>query len=85
LPRRSDLMTAPLPRVLAGNTLRHLEQLIGGLTAGVILIDLAGAIIWANDAALAMHGAEKVDDLGGTADAYATRFSLRKRSEKRVA
>lgn len=61
---------------LAGGSLRHLEQLIGGLTAGVILLDLSGTIIWANDAALAMHGVADIAGLGGTADEYARRFAL---------
>jgi PAS domain S-box-containing protein len=69
-------MAAPLPTSLAGGTLRHLEQLIDGLTAGVILIDLSGTIIWCNDAALGMHGIEKAEDLGGTADEYVKRFAL---------
>ena len=69
-------MAEPLTTSLAGGTLRHLEQLIGGLNAGVILIDLSGAIIWCNDAALTMHGATKPEDLGSTADDYARRFAL---------
>jgi PAS domain S-box-containing protein len=78
-------MTQPLPRVLTGNTLLHLEQLISGLTAGVILVDLSGTILWANDAALAMHGVGKLEDLGATADEYATRFSLSLRNGHRLA
>jgi PAS domain S-box-containing protein len=78
-------MTQPLPRVLSSNTLLHLEQLISGLTAGVILVDLSGTILWANDAALAMHGVGKLKDLGATADEYATRFSLSLRSGHRLA
>lgn len=69
-------MAAPLPTSLAGGTLRHLEQLIDGLTAGVILIDLSGTIIWCNDAALGMHGIENAQELGGTADEYVKRFAL---------
>ncbi len=67
---------ATLPSQLAGGTLRHLEQLIGGLTAGVILLDLSGAIIWANEAALAMHGVRDLAGLGATADEYAGKFAL---------
>jgi PAS domain S-box-containing protein len=69
-------MAEPLPTSLAGGTLRHLEQLIGGLSAGVILIDLSGTIIWCNDAALAMHGVTEAEELGGTADEYTRRFAL---------
>lgn len=78
-------MTDPIPRGLAGNTLKHLEQLIGGLSAGVILIDLTGSILWANEAALKMHGLETLDGLGRTADEYATRFALKLRNGQRLA
>lgn len=83
--RRSTGMANPLSRVLARDTLTHLEQLIGGMTAGVILIDLAGTIIWANDAALVMHGVDKLEGLGGNADTYAQRFALRFRNGHRLA
>lgn len=83
--QRSSSMTDPLPCVLAGNTLRHLEQLIGGMTAGVILIDIAGTIIWANDAALVMHGVKTVAALGATADEYAQLFALSFRNGHRLA
>jgi PAS domain S-box-containing protein len=69
-------MSVPIPKTLAGGTLRHLEQLIDGLSAGIMLIDLSGAIVWCNDAALTMHGAAEAADLGGTADEYAKRFAL---------
>lgn len=78
-------MPDPLPRVLASNTLLHLEQLISGLSAGVILLDLSGSIIWANDAALTMHGVKRLDELGLTADGYATRFALSLRNGHRLA
>ncbi|VWX48430.1 PAS domain-containing protein [Novosphingobium sp. 9U] len=78
-------MVDPYPHRLAGNTLRHLEQVIGGLSAGVILVDLAGTILWANDAALAMHGVKAISELGATADEYAMRFALSLRNGKRLA
>ena len=78
-------MADPLPPTLAGNTLRHLEQLIGDLTSGIILIDLSGTIVWANDAALRMHGVEQLGELGANADEYATRFALRLRNGYRLA
>jgi PAS domain S-box-containing protein len=78
-------MAFPLPKVLAGDTLRHLEQLIGEMSAGVILIDLAGTILWANGAALAMHGVNGLEGLGGTADRYAQIFALRFRNGHRLA
>ncbi|WP_425229255.1 PAS domain S-box protein [Sphingomonas sp.] len=65
-------------------TLRHLEQLIAGLTAGVILVDPVGSIIGANDAALRMHGVGKAQELGATADDYCQRFCLRLRDGRRL-
>ena len=66
-------------------SLRHLEQLVDGLTAGVILVDPSGAILSANPAALAMHGCTDVKALGDTADDYCQRFSLRHRNGHRLA
>lgn len=63
-------------------TLRHLEQLMAQLLDGVILIDPAGTILGANDAALRMHGVGTADELGGTAEGYAERFSLRSRDHR---
>jgi PAS domain S-box-containing protein len=58
-------------------TLRHLDQLIAQLLDGVILLDPTGTILSANEAALRMHGVTSTADLGGTAEGYAERFSLR--------
>ena len=57
--------------------LRHLQQLMGQLLEGVILIDLSGTILSANEAALQMHGTNHLADLGSTIEDYATRFQLR--------
>ena len=65
-------------------TLRHLEQLMAGLTAGIILVDPSGVLIGANDAALRMHGVTKPDQLGATADDYCQRFCLRRRNHQRL-
>jgi PAS domain S-box-containing protein len=78
-------MSQPLPGVLASSTLQHLEQLIGALSAGVILLELGGDIIWANQAVLTMHGVGRVEDLGATADEYAQRFALSMRNGQRLA
>jgi PAS domain S-box-containing protein len=59
---------------------RQLQQIIAGLTDGVILLDPDQSIRWANDAALAMHGVAQVSDLGADAKAYAQRFALRYRN-----
>lgn len=54
------------------------------MTAGVILVDPAGAILSANPAALAMHGVTKASALGATADEYCQRFCLRQRNHHRL-
>ena len=65
-------------------TLRHLEQLMAGLTAGVILVDPSGVLIGANEAALRMHGVTAQEQLGATADDYCQRFCLRRRNRQRL-
>lgn len=64
--------------------LRHLRQIIAGLDEGVILIDPDETLLWANAAALAMHGVERLEDLGDTVDAYRARFQLRYRNNHRL-
>ena len=64
--------------------LRHLRQIIVGLDEGVILIDPDQSLLWANDAALAMHGVEDIAELGATVDDYRSRFQLRYRNNHRV-
>ena len=64
--------------------LRHLRQIIGGLDEGVILIDPDQGLLWANPAALAMHGVDRIDALGATVDEYRDRFQLRYRNNHRL-
>jgi len=54
----------------------QLQQIIAGLTEGVIIIHPDQTIAWANDTALALHGAKDVRDLGGTVSGYRGRFEL---------
>ncbi|RYD61391.1 MAG: PAS domain-containing protein, partial [Sphingomonadales bacterium] len=75
-------MITPSAKPLHAPTLHHLEQLMTGLLEGVILMDPTGVILSANPAALAMHGVKAVEDLGDTADAYASRFRLRYRDRR---
>ncbi|MCP1418688.1 PAS domain S-box-containing protein [Pseudomonas laurylsulfativorans] len=63
---------------------RQLQQIIAGLSDGVILLDPDQSILWANEAALTMHGVEQVSDLGANARAYAKRFVLRYRNNHGV-
>ena len=69
-------MAAPPEHADRQPNLRHLEQLMAQLLDGVILLDTAGVILSVNAAALAMHGVDKAEDLGGTAEDYARRFKL---------
>lgn len=61
---------------------RQLQQIIVGLTDGIILVATDKKIIWANDAALAMHGVSTVKELGGTATDYRRRFVLHYRNNR---
>ncbi|RYY10257.1 MAG: PAS domain S-box protein, partial [Alphaproteobacteria bacterium] len=80
--------SAPMPTIndptAVHPTLRHLEQLMAQLLDGVIVVDPAGTILSANDAALRMHGVRKITDLGGTAEGYAARFSLRSSDQREL-
>jgi nitrogen fixation/metabolism regulation signal transduction histidine kinase len=49
---------------------RQLEQIIAGLTEGVLLIDPDRSIVWANETALTIHGVEHLRDLGADATQY---------------
>ncbi len=64
--------------------LRHLRQIIAGLDEGVILIDPDQSLLWANAAALKMHGVGDIAELGATVDEYRNRFQLRYRNNHRL-
>lgn len=57
-----------------------LQQVIAGLTDGIVLIEPDQRIAWANDAALAMHGTQDIAGLGSDVDGYRERFRLRFRN-----
>ena len=64
---------------------RHqLQQIVAGLTEGVIIVDADQALIWANPAALKMHGVASLADLGTTVDAYRERFNLQYRNNHKL-
>jgi PAS domain S-box-containing protein len=63
---------------------RQLQQIIVGLTEGVILVGTDRKILWTNDAALAMHGVSRAHGLGSTAAGYRRRFPLRYRNNRPV-
>lgn len=82
----TDLVSAvPVLKSLRDSVdLRHLRQIITALDEGVMLIDPDQTILWANAAALGMHGVEAVEDLGTTVDEYRERFQLRYRNNHRL-
>ena len=80
--RWATRMSETIPRQRADR--RQLQQIIAGLTEGVILVDPDQGIVWANDAALAMHGVKTVEELGATARDYRARFELRYRNNHRL-
>ncbi|MDQ3202603.1 MAG: helix-turn-helix transcriptional regulator [Pseudomonadota bacterium] len=63
---------------------RHLQQIIAGLSDGVIVLDPDQTIRWANEAALTMHGVAQVSDMGRNAKEYAKQFALRYRNNHAV-
>src|SRR5215207_6725925 len=58
----------------------QLEQIIAGLTEGVILVEPDQTITYANEAALEMHGVTHLHELGQTVDEYRNNFVLRHHS-----
>ena len=54
-----------------------LRQLVAALDDGVVLLGPGQTIAWANRTALAMHGVERLEDLGTTVPEYRARFELR--------
>ncbi|MFM0569625.1 helix-turn-helix transcriptional regulator [Paraburkholderia caledonica] len=63
---------------------RQLQQIIAGLSEGVILIEPDQSIRWANQAALDMHGASSIEELGRNVSEYRQRFQLRYRNNHRI-
>ncbi|WP_242107185.1 helix-turn-helix transcriptional regulator [Luteimonas aquatica] len=63
---------------------RHLQQIIAGLSDGVLVIDPGGSIAWANDSALASHGVRKRADLGATVKDYRRNFVLAYRNHRKL-
>lgn len=64
---------------------RHeLEQVIAALTEGVVLIEPDQRIVFANEAALLMHGVSRLAELGETVDEYRGNFGLSHRNSHPV-
>ncbi len=56
--------------------LDHLQSIVANLDEGIILIAVDETILWANDSALAMHGAKTLADLGATVGEFRKRYEL---------
>ncbi|MGI4800009.1 MAG: PAS domain-containing protein, partial [Janthinobacterium lividum] len=61
-----------------------MQQIVAGVSDGVILIETDQTIIWANDTALQMHGVRNVAELGATVSDYCQRFEARERNSARL-
>jgi len=59
---------------------RQLQQIIAGLSEGVLLFEPNGNIAWANAAALAACGVQKLEELGGSETGFFQRFKLHYRN-----
>ena len=77
-----NTITEAMPQQCADR--RQLQQIIAGLTEGILLLDPDGPIIWANEAALSMHGVTMREELGANVDEYRARFELRYRNNHAV-
>ncbi|MDS1141559.1 helix-turn-helix transcriptional regulator [Pusillimonas sp. SM2304] len=64
--------------------LRHLQSIVAGLSDGLMLIGTDQSIVWANEAALAMHGARTQAGLGKTVAGYSKKYSLKYRNNRLV-
>ena len=62
----------------------QLQQIVAGLTEGVILIDPDQTIAWANDKALELHGVKKLSELGATVSEFRKRFVLTYRNSHKL-
>lgn len=68
--------TAAAARLNEAADFSHLQQIVAFLSEGVVLVDPDQTILWANEAALTMHGVTKLAELGKTVSEYRMRFRL---------
>lgn len=57
-----------------------LEQLVQGISEGIVLMQRDKTLLWANDAMLAMHGVKQTTALGMTLTDYRKQFQMRFRN-----
>ncbi|MGH8145578.1 MAG: PAS domain S-box protein [Rhodanobacteraceae bacterium] len=62
----------------------ELQQILANLIQGVLVVELDGTIIWANDAALGMHGCTQPAQLGAGTAGYRKHFVLRYLNKHRL-
>jgi PAS domain S-box-containing protein len=60
---------------------RQLQQIIAGLSEGILLLDADGDIVWANEAALAAYAVETLAELGATEAEFFQKFDLHYRNK----
>lgn len=77
--QRGDTDLPPL-----GADRRQLQQIIAGLTEGVILIDPDQTIAWANETALKLHGVDSMAALGADVSDYRNKFELTYRNQHKL-
>ena len=65
-------------------SLVHLQTIVASLDEGLVLIAPDEAILWANDAALAMHGVETLADLGTSVSDFRSKFELNYRGHPQL-
>ena len=63
----------------------QLQQIIRGLTEGIILVEPDCRITWANEAALTIHGVSEPGELGAKVADYQARFRLTYRNGRVLA
>jgi PAS domain S-box-containing protein len=83
--RRTFAVNTKLPDTQHRPDQAQLHTIVEGLSDGVILIEPDGRIVWANEAALSMHGCEKLKELGDTVKVYQSRFDLQLRDGQPLA
>lgn len=59
---------------------RQLQEIIAGLAEGILLIDPAEGIVWANERALVLHNVGELAELGRTPDGYRRNYLLKYRN-----
>ncbi|NYT69594.1 helix-turn-helix transcriptional regulator [Pusillimonas noertemannii] len=60
------------------------QELASGSTEGILVLDKRGRIAWVNEAALRMHDAHRMDELGDTAVGYRKRYQLHYRTRRKL-